>query len=622
MSNKLVFSKPPVTTLPAKLVFGETDGPDVDVIVEVDGRISGFRSIHAELGDKVEVVAEAKITGFRSIEVTASYDLAVERPTVSEQRTSLQPANTVSEPLESLFGVTSKLQVNHDTSVQPAQLVQASLDTVIENTQKVQNGTSSSFEDAIGRQSGVATSFQDALRDRRQSITSGFQNAIGLQRGTDQRFQDALRDRRQSVTTAFQNAKPLTVGHEERFRIAQALQKFFDSRFQEAMWPPIGKEVPPVIPPETPCYTPSTHLVFTEAPGGNKLVFVCEKATPPDATVVIPVREVYMVQNDVTLTRVDDGSEIEALSINIALDADSWTWRFSAGIAPADRDLVENEDDSPVEVELTINGQALRFIIEDVAEDRSFAKTDIAVTGRGKSAGLDAPYAPVLNFSNDSIITAQQLMAQVLTINGVPLGWDIDWRIIDWTIPSGAFTHNGTYVSALNSIAQAAGAYIQPHDTDNELVVLPRYPKGPWDWYTITPDIELPAALAQRVGIAKTNQPVYNRVWVTGTIKDTLNAKITRAGTDGSLAAPGFTDPLITTVEVARQKGLEILSNTGRIRRISQRYPVLPEMGLVKPGKMVKYVDGGVNYLGLVRSISVDIAMPTVWQTVEIETHV
>lgn len=622
MATKLVFSKTPLTN-PAHLVFGETDGPDVDSAIDIDGRLSGFRNVAVEVGDTTEVRVEALITGLRGAEAQVSFDLAVERPVVGEHTAAWESALQIETPLTSTFDHDTGLQQGHTNAWDAAIRLEVGVSADAQNAIRIQQPAMTAFEEAVDVQRSFGSSFEDVIRIR-QEVSSAFENAVPLVNGTTQRFEDAYRDRRQWAQTGFQDAKQLVVGVEQRWEIAKALEKFFNSRYEEAMWPPIGKEVPPIIPPVgEPCYTPNTRLVFVEpATSDTRLVFVCEKGKPPDATVVIPVREVYMVQNNVTLTRVDDGSEIEALSINIALDADSWTWRFSAGIAPADRDLVENEDDSPVEVELTINGQPLRFIIEDVAEDRSFAKTDIAVTGRGKSAGLDAPYAPVLNFSNDSVVTAQQLMAQVLTINGVPLGWDIDWRIVDWAIPAGAFTHNGTYVTALNSIAQAAGAYIQPHDTEDELIVLPRYPKGPWDWYTITPDIELPAALAQRVGISKTNKPNYNRAWVTGTIKDTINAKITRAGTDGALAAPGFTDPLITAVEVARQKGLEILSNTGRIRRISQRYPVLPEMGLVTPGKMVKYVDGGVDYLGIVRSISVDISMPTVWQTVEIETHV
>ncbi|MCK7569165.1 hypothetical protein MLD24_21265, partial [Marinobacter xestospongiae] len=73
-----------------------------------------------------------------------------------------------------------------------------------------------------------------------------------------------------------------------------------------------------------------------------------------------------------------------------------------------------------------------------------------------------------------------------LTTNGVPLGWSLDWQIEDWLVPAGLWSHSGTWISAATRIAEAGGAYVQAHDTNQVLRILPRYPTLPWHWATTT----------------------------------------------------------------------------------------------------------------------------------------
>ena len=89
-------------------------------------------------------------------------------------------------------------------------------------------------------------------------------------------------------------------------------------------------------------------------------------------------------------------------------------------------------------------------------------------------------FAVAINYANSAARTAQQLMADVLTINNASIGWDVDWGITDWLVPAGVWTHQGPYISAVLDIASAVGAYVQPHDTAATLRILPRYPAAPW----------------------------------------------------------------------------------------------------------------------------------------------
>ena len=81
------------------------------------------------------------------------------------------------------------------------------------------------------------------------------------------------------------------------------------------------------------------------------------------------------------------------------------------------------------------------------------------------------------------------------------------------------------------------------------------------------------------------------------------------------------TDPLITTAAAARQRGLSILSDTGRQVEIGLRLPVLPSTGIIRPGAYVQYEAEGQTQLGLVRSTNVEVGLPEVYQSLGVECH-
>ncbi|MDH6185290.1 hypothetical protein [Polaromonas sp. CG_23.6] len=375
-----------------------------------------------------------------------------------------------------------------------------------------------------------------------------------------------------------------------------------------------------------PCYIPSAELLFSEAyTNGMEMLFVCERHTlvPPviPGAVAVPVLRTYVTINSIVLRRIDGNVPIPLHAFGMSLDADSWTWSWSASIPLAALALVQpGNDGAPVEVEAMVNGVPYRLCAEGISSQRQFAQGRIAVKGRGLAAVLDAPYAPVGNHGNTAARTAQQLMADVLSVNGVGFGWAVDWALTDWLVPGNTWTHHGAYISAILDIAKAAGGYVQPHDTDQALRILPRYPSAPWNWASVTPDFELPSAVVSVEGIDWTRKADYDRVFVSG-IQNGVLGQVTRAGTAGASVAPMVTDPLITQAIAARQRGLAILSDTGNQARVSLTLPVLAETGLIKPGQFVRYQDGAGSRLGLVRSTSLVWSRPKLRQTIAVETH-
>lgn len=361
----------------------------------------------------------------------------------------------------------------------------------------------------------------------------------------------------------------------------------------------------------------SKHL----APGWGIVVPDGRPPTDEHGTVLVPIRSVYMTINTLTLTRASDGAPIPAYSFGMNLDVDSWTWSWSASLQSIALGLITpSPNGDPVEVVATINGTAYLLCVEQYSQQRDFAKTRINVSGRGRAAILDEPYTPSLNYGNTVGRTAQQIMNDVLTINGVSIGWSIDFNLVDWLVPGNVWTHQGSYISAITQIAAAAGGYVQPHNTERVLRILPRYPTAPWLWAEATPNFLLPSSVVAVEGVDWKRKAKYNRVNVRGATSG-VHGQVTIAGTAGNVLAPMVTDPLITHADAARQRGIAILGDTGTQAHITLRLPVLEETGIITPGAMVSYVDGATTYKGIVRDTTVDWKNPTLRQVLILETH-
>ena len=385
----------------------------------------------------------------------------------------------------------------------------------------------------------------------------------------------------------------------------------------------------PFVPPVPPaCYASNGHLLFAEdAATDGDLLFVCEHYDQPQAgSVPVPIRRVYFVINEVTLTRWPDGTPVPVLGLSLSLDADSWAWGFEATLPLVAESLVvpENIDGQgagPVELIATVNGTAFHVLAENLSRERAFGDASIRLSGRGRSAMLAAPYAPVIAFANTEPRSAQQLMEDVLTFNGIPLGWTVDWALTDWLVPTGVFAKQGTWIEALTTIVGAAGGYLLPHPSEKILRVRHRYPVVPWDWWTdVTPDFVLPVDTVGRESLRWVDKPAYNRVFVAG-LETGVLGQVTRTATAGDVLAPMVVDALITQAAAARQRGIAVLSDTGRQIEVTLRLPVLPETGIIEPGAFIAYQDGGVARRGLVRSTRIDAGLPEVWQTLGVQSY-
>jgi len=52
------------------------------------------------------------------------------------------------------------------------------------------------------------------------------------------------------------------------------------------------------------------------------------------------------------------------------------------------------------------------------------------------------------------------------------------------------------------------------------------------------------------------------------------------------------------------------------------RLPVLEETGVITPGTFVRYLDGSTRpRTGLVRSTAIEVALPTIWQSIGVQIY-
>lgn len=463
------------------------------------------------------------------------------------------------------------------------------------------------------------------MQRQQRPITAPVQHGIPLAAGAHSRHQERIRFRHR-LRTGQQQARPVIARSSAAHQAGVPSAIGAAVRQQQMIPLPLGWwqiaypwPEPPFDPnaPSSPVTLRFCHL----ADGTTALVFGCRPHAPP-GNIVVPIRRAYIVLNTITLVRASDSAPLSALSLSLQIDADSWTWGWDASIPGAELALVEPAPGGdPVELLATVNGEQFRLLAERIARDRRFAQSRIRISGRGRAAMLADPHSPIVTRSNAQARTMQQLLADALTINNVGIGWAIDWQAADWLVPAGLYNHTGSYIAHAQRLADAAGAYVQADPLLDTLRILPRYPLLPWEWSAATPDITLPSAPVVREAIEWQDKAAYNRVFVSGTETGGILGQITRTGTAGDVVAPMITDPLITHADAARARGRPILADTGRQARITLELPILPETGIITPGKLVQYTDAGTTRRGLVRSTAVTAQLPTARQTIELETH-
>lgn len=626
------FKRQPVTTA---LRFNEIPPPGVDIYFTATIDATVTVSVTPDLTTRVGYLAtiDAAVDVGVTPNLTAYYDNAVNRAPFAWEHVAWEEAAACATDTAAAHEVAPKREASAAVGLLPGERRQAEVATAWEWMSKARRpALAVPWREAAPLASTIADGWQELSRANRPALVARWQEGIPLGADAFDAWIDLLRIRRPELAIPWGEGRRLSLVLTAGYGAGRALRDLLRIPWHEGRHPPPGISDHGTNPPgHVPCYHPvpgaPVPLRFWELAStvDLDLRFRC-----PDAggggetgeTVVIPILRAYIVHNDVILRRTSNSLILKALSLSLSIDSDSWCWGWSASLPDSHLDdVLHAAGDAPVEFEAVINGVHWLLLGEKVKRDRRFGSGRIALSGRGIAAELGAPYAPAVSRTNSGDLNAQQIMDAALQINGVGIGWTLNWGLVDWLVPAGVWNHTGSHIEAVARVAEAGGGYVQASRAARILNILPRYPVMPWDWATsVVPDFSLPSAVTTTEGVEWQDNPDYNAVWVSGESSGIL-AQVLRQGTAGDLAAPMVVDPLNTHADAARQRGSAVLGAAGRMLRQTLETPILPNVGLYPVGSFVEFVDGASTRLGMVRAVSVNANLPRVRQTIEVECH-
>jgi len=331
----------------------------------------------------------------------------------------------------------------------------------------------------------------------------------------------------------------------------------------------------------------------------------------PYFPVVLPdIRSYYIVMNTVSMKLVSDNTVIPISSLSIGTDMDSWCWTIRAELRrKVDLDLVTPVGSTPVEVEVLVNGNIWRFIIENFGESRQFGQSTYQISGRTPSAALASPYSAPASFRETSISQAVQLADQAVA----GTGYTITWGLTDWLVPAEVYSVvNATPMQQLLKIANAAGGVVHSDPAATTISLLPWYSVVPWSWGGATVDAALPTYSSKSSQHESKHQ--YNGAYVSGETQG-VTCLIKRTGTDGADQPQMQVDPLITATEAGLQRGTKILADSGNRSLETLEAPLFDNPGLLTPGMLISVTDKWETWKGKVISVQINARRPIVNQT-------
>jgi hypothetical protein len=356
-----------------------------------------------------------------------------------------------------------------------------------------------------------------------------------------------------------------------------------------------GQGTPPTAPPAPTGDLPTPTL----SPGGS-----------------IPALAAYRQVHTLAVTLEATSAALPVESVTLSIEDGSVCWTLSATGRPS---LYAQfaEATTPQQVRVAIDGIEWLFIVEAATRNRSGTDQHaVTITGRSAAMAAGEPYAQPRNWINDGAITA----AQMAVFSQEGTATQVQWYVLDWLIPDKVLTFAGSPLALVQRIAETIGAQVECDRVSNAIYVIPRYPRMPTDWASATPDVTIAEEAIRADSYQRADRPAYNSVFVSGQQQGVLG-QVFLAGTDGAAQAPIVTDLLVTDAPAVLQRGRTILGGSGPQARISMTLPVLTGSG--RPGVLSRgqLIEVGGAWRGMVRSVSVNAALPLVEQTVVIERH-
>lgn len=627
MTTELVFSGAPYGAPPVNLVFGVgTTGGIPDAELTLAAKLPGLgAAVH--LATVVSGTLAAALPGIKAA-ITTLYVSGAQRPTVARVLDTAQAAANTCSGIEQHVQHAQPVNVGTQGLSQDAQKTGTTNTLPFTDAQRFVNRLVNTFTEGQRHRVGMYGRMQEGDPSLRVDLTGKMQDAIKPAKWwTAARFQDGIRTSGPRAHTKFQEAlrSGRHSGHKGNY--ATPVARDWYGPFQEA-WPArAGTSPRPAKPPVVPNYW-GTDLLFACPPlAFPNLVFgvqQCDLPSDPATFQILPAR-FYMTTHNIFAQRVPDNLDVPIFDATVAADSGSYCWSLSASGPASLFELLAPVGGLPAQLRITLDGLPFLFAIDSISRTHQFGQRGVRITGRSVTSLIAAPYLRATTHTNDTDQLAQQLATDALQYSGVTL----DWGLTDWLIPAGAWSYQGTPLEAVQTIVQAAGGYLQSQRNAATLQARHPYsqrtgdnPGAPWGWMSGPADVELATDALITESVTRKDGPDINGVYVSGTGAGVL-ALVKRTGTAADKLAAMATDPLITHVDAARQRGLSILGAAGSKYDVAIELPVLTgagQPGILNVGQLVQ-VNATEPWRGRVRAVSVAAKAPSLRQTVTLERH-
>lgn len=556
----------------------------------------------------------------------AHYFIDVVRPFTGTRGLAWEPTTALPVAPQGAWGTTAALRTTAADAWQQASALTSDTANALHTLRPARSAANVRWDVTAPVDRGIEDGFRDLLRQQSPRIATW-----------------VIAEPRAALTLAeWQVPTHHPLAHQDSWVIARPNHLSHRFTWQSARWrterrtlpwqdgrhAPPGKSPPLVFPNQPPPPDPRLSPVDLDlrcvwrGQDGTTLRFTHRPCR--GRTRQIPALKVYLVSHDVSIVRLPGREPVPATLVQLAIDADAWSWDMSARLPLTALPLIEPTAAGPVELEISIDGLIWIVLVEDYDLRREFGASSLTVRGRSRAAWLAEPYAPICSYSADTPATARQLAEQELARIDLATGFTLDWQLPDWLIPAGVWSYQGLApLAAILRIVDSVGGTLQSHPKAWQLSARSRYPSLPWQWNDAEPDIALPLDAVRSMQLRWKESPTYNAVFVAGERQGVVG-RVIRRGSAGNYLAPMVVDPLITHADAARERGRRLLADSGRQARVTLELPLLPSLGLLEPGRLIAVGDGTDAWRGLVRGTQFVAQWNdalTVRQTIELERH-
>lgn len=501
------------------------------------------------------------------------------------------------------------------------------------------------FERGLSLSNAVMTSF-DKTQQLQRAVRSVFEETTGLSsdlnlvwQENDKRFiartlifeesEKLLINRQTSWQEMIRKRKKVTFSHE----VAEVFEKRFIFKHDKGLelvtvdsipWD-VAKavyyrksSVDPIVPQPLPEYVGSTDLNFVclchDIDSHNVVLnFGADECIPN----LVPVDWWYIV-NDLKVTRLDNGQEIQVNNGDYRCDRSSWCWSYNLTIPFYEKSKLDPVGGQPVILKIMVNGNEHRMLLENISRSKQFAKDVYKLSGRSPTALLDAPYSPTRSFTQENERTSVQLaQAELDRVNSDIV---LNWELIDalgWILPTNSLSYsNLTPIAAIKLIADAAGGFVYSEPDSNTLTIKSKYKKTFWDSIAINEyDRVIPESVVTDLSTDYTMYPDYNGVFLTND-RNGNTGQVKRVGTAGDVLQESVNSPLLTSTTAMHSKGREVLAKAGMVETHSLLMPITQEIGQCLPSELTAF---NGDWWGITDGVSGSFSYEKVTQTTSIE---